>query len=251
MHYMCKMNNHKCSIALDCLLPNRCSNQGSIQKDQTSKAFRHYFFTSYYLQYPYIELHKKIVLSNYLFWAVLRSSARKCAQYTLGCSRPILVEVLSTSTCSFSFNGGSSNMNVNSSSHLGSLFFFTCCINERNHMYASRAQDTITNYAKAMVALKQMMDCYQWTRNKRIYFILAANLLTVYDIYNKSMPWVLFSFFILTSFFSVNCRVLSNPPYQTCHWLFNHINMKYRWSRVRILVISINKTIYKCITNQI
>lgn len=52
---------------------------------------------------------------------------------TLGCRRPILVDVLSTSTWSLSFTGGSSNMNVKTSSHLGSRFFFTCCMNIKNN----------------------------------------------------------------------------------------------------------------------
>ncbi len=49
------------------------------------------------------------------------------------CSRPILDEVLTTSTCSLLLVGlgGSSSINVNSSSHLGSLLFFTCCTIKR------------------------------------------------------------------------------------------------------------------------
>ena len=52
------------------------------------------------------------------------------ANSTFGCSRPILDELLRTSTCNLSLMGGASNININSSSHLGSLFFFTCCTNK-------------------------------------------------------------------------------------------------------------------------
>lgn len=41
------------------------------------------------------------------------------------------VEVLTTSTCNLSLVGGSSTINWNSSSHRGSLFFFTCCNDKR------------------------------------------------------------------------------------------------------------------------
>jgi hypothetical protein len=56
---------------------------------------------------------------------------RESVLCTFGCSRPILDDVLMTSTCSFSLLGGLSSVYWNSSSHLGSLFFFTCCKNKR------------------------------------------------------------------------------------------------------------------------
>lgn len=56
---------------------------------------------------------------------------RESVLCTFGCSRPIPDDVLMTSTCSFSLLGGLSSVYWNSSSHLGSLFFFTCCKNKR------------------------------------------------------------------------------------------------------------------------
>ena len=64
-------------------------------------------------------------------WNIFRSII-KILYYTLGCIfKPIREVVLMTSTCSLSFMGGSSNGNWKSSSHLGSLFFFTRCISNQ------------------------------------------------------------------------------------------------------------------------
>lgn len=64
--------------------------------------------------------------------AILKLVLRWCIMDTMctfGCRIPILEEALTTSKWSLSLVGGSSNINWNSSSHLGSLFFFTCCVN--------------------------------------------------------------------------------------------------------------------------
>lgn len=61
---------------------------------------------------------------------------------TLGCSSPILEDVLNTSTWTLSFVGGSSTINWNSSSHLGSLLFFTRWINPKhNCQFRTRNQN--------------------------------------------------------------------------------------------------------------
>lgn len=102
--------------------------------------------------------------------------------HTFGWSKPILDEALYTSTWSLSSVGGSSNINSKSSSHLGSLFFFIICQNNKDYNGCQK----ITKSKKRKI--------HPWNTTKQFHssprnVIIRAQLYTEYFFKDSWSPY--------------------------------------------------------------
>ncbi|KAM0055016.1 hypothetical protein Hdeb2414_s0006g00201231 [Helianthus debilis subsp. tardiflorus] len=100
---------------------------------------------------------------------------------TLGCSNPILDEALATSTCNLSFVGGSSSVNLNSSSHLGSLFFFICCTRKKLKTQSLKTYKikVTQNLSSAKQYLRFSLLTLQKNPDIRICVVFSFNILSL------------------------------------------------------------------------